>query len=116
MSVINYLFNKGYYPIPKGFEFSDKNKAIFNNPEHKEFKEALLEECCKKLAVHLEDLSKPIINLEHKGELNAIKRLYEELINMFAPKQEIQQHKYVDPYRRIEEETRKSFANKNDID
>lgn len=115
MNVLNYLFNNGFYPKPKGLEITKGQKGIFNDPKHAEFKEALLEVCSKKMALHVEALTKPVVNLEMKGEYNAIFRLYEELIEMLAaPASESTKQSYEDPVKKIKEETKKLFAKKKE--
>lgn len=110
--VINYLFNKGYLPWRKSSFLSDKRKhKIFNDPKHDEFREALLHEICKEMAESYEALAQPVKNMEMKGELNAITRLYGRFIQIMAPEKELKESRYIDPLKKIEEEIRKNRAN-----
>lgn len=113
MKVINYLFNKGYFP--KSIHFDKVKKKIFNDPKHQEFKDALLHEVSKKMAENMELLHQPVRNLEMKGELNAIFRVYADLIETFLPEAEKAKHEYIDPIKLIEQQAKESLANRKEV-
>lgn len=111
--VINYLFNKGYLPFNRSKFMTDKaKKKIYDDPKHAEFKEALLHDICKEMAESYAVLSQPVKNLEMKGELNAITRVYGRIIEIFAPKQEMSKNRYIDPIKKIEKSIMEKHKNK----
>jgi len=118
MNIINYLFNKGFLPFNLRYKrtpfMSNKaKKQVYNDPKYEEFREALLDDICVEMAECMELLSQPTRgDLELKGELNGINKVYARMIDLFAPQAEIKKHDYIDPFKRIEEEARQALVNR----
>lgn len=117
-AIINYLFNKNYLPFDKRKKrvlfMSDKAKRkIYNSEKHQEFKDALLDDLCIEMAECIELQNMPLKgDLEMKGELNAIHRLYGRMIEIFAPEEELKKSEYLDPFKKIEEEAKKAMESR----
>lgn len=102
-NLINYLFNKGYFP--REHKKETVPKAIFTNPDYAPFKEALMHEVCKWMAEEL----------ELKGNISAQYEVYQRLLFTFTSEKEVAHEKYVDPLKLIEKEAKESIAKRNNV-